>query len=214
MKTLIAVPCMDMVHTAFFASYSHMRKVGDTMLSCCQNSLIYDARNRLGKSALETGADRILWLDSDMVLPVDLMERLSEDLGNGCECVSSLYFKRVPPHEPVAYKTLQRNETADGGVEIEVESVKEWPADQLFEVEGIGFGACMMTTDLYRRVYEEYGLPFSPLLGLGEDLSFCARAQKLGAKLYCDSRVKPRHIGMMAFDERMYYAGRSKKNEN
>ena len=207
MKTLIAVPCMDMLHTAFFVSYDSMRKVGDILLSACQSSLIYDSRNRLGKFALDAGADRILWLDSDMMLPVDLMEQLSRDLDDGLEYVSALAFQRVPPYKPIAYSKIELEKGENNTATIEVETIREWP-EGLFEVAGAGLAAVMMTTDLYRRVYDEYGLPFSPLLGLGEDLSFCVRARKVGAKLYCDSRVKPKHIGLMAFDENSYLAGR------
>jgi GT2 family glycosyltransferase len=204
MKTLIAVPCMDMLHTGFFVTYNQMRKVGDTGLAVCQSSLVYESRNILGKSALESGADRILWLDSDMLLPPDLMEKLSENLDNGCEYAAALYFQRNGTHDPVAYERLERAEDAEGMVSVDVATVRSWPEDQLFEIAGSGFGAVMMTVGLYRRVYEAYGLPFSPLLGLAEDLSFCLRARKLGAKLWCDSRVRPKHIGMTAFDERMY----------
>ena len=212
MRTLIAVPCMDMLHTAFFVGYDGMRKVGECALLTCQNSLIYDARNLLGKAALEAGADRILWLDSDVVLPADAMERLSADLDEGYEYASALLFKRNGKHEPIAYDELVREEDENGCVAIEVSTIKDWPENQIFEVAGTGFGCIMMTIDLYKRVYEQYGLPFSPLLGLGEDLSFCWRARKLGAKLYCDTRVKPKHVGMVQFDERYFRKGQ--KNED
>lgn len=202
MKTLIAVPCMDTVYTGFFTSYSRMRTVGETALATCQSSLIYDSRNRLGKSALEAEADRILWLDSDMVLPADLMEKLSADIDAGCEYVSALYFRRALPTGPVLYDKVERSE-AGGRLNVEVSAFKRMPKDALFEIAGSGFGAVMMTTALYRRVYEATGLPFSPLLGFGEDLSFCWRARQLGARLWCDSRVRPKHLGIMAYDDGM-----------
>ena len=39
------------------------------------------------------------------------------------------------------------------------------------------------------------------LLGFGEDLSFCIRAQELGRKIYCDSRIKMGHVGLRVFEE-------------
>lgn len=203
MKTLIAVPCMDTVQTRFFVSYSQMTKVGETALAALQSSLIYDARNRLAQAALDAGADRILWLDSDMALPQDLMERLSEDLDGGCEYVSALIFRRVPPHSPVLFDTVDRREEG-GKLHIDAAGMTGWPVDRVFEIAGSGLGACMMTVDLLRRVQEKYGLPFSPLIGFGEDLAFCWRARQLGARLYCDSRVKPLHIGTAAYGESDY----------
>ena len=66
-RYMIAIPCMEMMHTAFVSSLVNMRRVGANKVTFLSNSLIYDARNMLAAEALDTGADRILWLDSDMV---------------------------------------------------------------------------------------------------------------------------------------------------
>jgi len=46
-----------------------------------------------------------------------------------------------------------------------------------------------------------YGVPFFPVGGLGEDLTFCWRAQKLDIKFHCDSRLKIGHIMRISVDE-------------
>jgi GT2 family glycosyltransferase len=51
---------------------------------------------------------------------------------------------------------------------------------------------------------ELYGSPFYPLMGMGEDMTFCFRARQAGFKLYCDSRVKIGHIGQKIYDEDSY----------
>lgn len=199
MKTLIAVPTMDMVHTMFFASVMQLKKVGDIELSVTASSLIYDARNALCKRAVENGFDRILWLDSDMTFEPDLMERLSARLDEGCEFVSGLYFKRKPPIEPVIYKECGAREE-NGQTLPFAHSYTDYP-DGLFEIAASGFGCVMVTTSLVQRVAEEYGLPFSPILGFGEDLSFCCKVARLGVKMYCDSTIKLGHVGYHVFDE-------------
>ena len=168
MKTLIAVPCLDMVHTAFFTSYNRMRRPGETTLATCQSSLVYDSRNRLAQAALESGAERVLWLDSDMELPNDLMERLSADLDSGIDYVSALVFRRNIPTWPVIYSKAEYV-TRDNRREIDASIIRTWP-EELFEIAGSGFGAVLMTAKLLADVTKASGLPFAPLPGLGEDL--------------------------------------------
>ena len=69
MKTLIAVPTMDMCHARFAQSLAMLDKVGECQVSFIMNSLIYDARNKFCQQAIEGEFDYILWLDSDMVFP-------------------------------------------------------------------------------------------------------------------------------------------------
>ena len=80
----------------------------------------------------------------------------------------------------------------------------DYPADSVFPVAGCGFGAVMMTTELLRRIRENFGLPFSPFLGFGEDLSFCMRVTQLGETIWCDSRIKLGHVGLAVYDEETY----------
>ena len=59
----------------------------------------------------------------------------------------------------------------------------------------------MMNTSLLKEVEAKYGLPFAPMIGFGEDLSFCLRVKDLGKKIWCDSRVKVGHIGYKTYGE-------------
>lgn len=203
LKYLVAIPCFDMVHTDFMLSLLNMQRVGECYCQVVKSSLIYDARNQLAKQAIDNGFDRVLWLDSDIIFEPDLMIRLANHLNNGLEYISGLYFKRQYPTEPVCFKNIIQ--TQDGKELITKASIYEdYPRDQLFEVDATGFGAVMMTVDLLKRVRDMYGLPFSPHLGLGEDMSFCWRAKQIGAKLYCDSSIKLKHIGSIAYSEETY----------
>ena len=202
-KYLIAIPCFDTVYTDFMLSLLSMQRVGNVYCQVIKSSLIYDARNKLAQQAVDDGYDRVLWLDSDILFQPDLMLRLAQHLDNGLEYVSGLYFKRQYPTDPVCFKTIvQRKE--DRELITEALVYRDYPKDQLFEVDATGFGAVMIETSLIKRVKDKYGLPFSPQLGLGEDMSFCWRAKQVGAKLYCDSSIKLKHIGSTAFTEDTY----------
>ena len=202
MKTLIAIPCMDMVHTTFLRSTLGLDHVDECRFSISCSSLIYDARNSLARQAVAEGYDRVLWLDSDMDFNPDLLKMLSADMDEGKELVSGLYFKRRAPVKPVIYKELgyyhseEKNEVTPVAIPYE-----DYPRDSVFTVAGCGFGGCLVSVNLIKKVAEKYGLPFSPILGFGEDLSFCKRATDLGFELWCDSRVKMGHVGLGTITE-------------
>lgn len=207
MKTLIAIPCMDMVHTEFCRSLLAMERVSDVQITFCQSSLIYDARNKLASIAIEGGFDRVLWLDSDMAIPQDLFRRLSAHLDEGKEIVSGLYFCRRPPYNPIIYKALFLSQE-NGHAKANAVNYEDYPQSEVFQIAGCGFGAVLMTTDALRRIYDACGLPFFPATGFGEDLAFCLRATELGVQIWCDSSVRLGHVGAAVFNEECFLAAK------
>ena len=205
MKTLIALPCMDMVHTIFLKSLLSMDRIGQCGFAFSCSSLIYDARNQLAKQAVNEGYDRVLWLDSDMDFQPDLLKQLSADMDEGREFVSGLYFKRKAPVKPVIYKSLgfYKNEGVEGVTPVAV-PYDDYPQDSIFTIAACGFGGCLVSVDLINRVGQKFGLPFSPVMGFGEDLSFCTRVSELGVEMFCDSRVKMGHVGLGTITEETY----------
>lgn len=213
MRTLIAIPAMDMIHTVFFKSVVQMDKVGDVRFALTSSSLVYAARNDLAKKAITEGFDRVLWFDSDMEFAPDVMKRLSADLDEGRDFVTGLYFKRRAPIEPCVYKEVgyyhkpETNEVTPVALAYE-----DYPRDQIFEIGGCGFGCVMMNTSLLIKVVSEVGAPFSPRLGFGEDLTFCKHVESLGVKMYCDSRIKCGHVGQGTITEETYFQTRGVSN--
>lgn len=206
MKTLIAIPCMDMVHTQFMRSLLQLTKVGEVGFALSSSSLVYDARNTLAKQAVDGGFDRVLWLDSDMDFKPDMFVNLMRDMDdNNLEIVGGIYFSRKEPVVPVVYQKVgYYHDDEQDTVTPCALNYYEYPKDELFPCEGIGFGAVLMTTDLIKKVQDKYGLPFSPILGFGEDLSFCIRARDVGATIMCDSRIKVGHVGLRIYTEEHY----------
>ncbi len=197
MRTLIAVPCMDTVQTRFMISLMMMKRTEDFCnFYFYMNSLTYDARNSITKEAIETGYDRVLWLDSDMSFGPELMEQLSQRIDEGRDYVSGLYFERKPPHRPTIYRKLMATER-EGVAEV----YRDYPESGIFEIAASGFGAVMTTVKLLRDVTERFGLPFTPITGFGEDMAFCIRAREAGYRLWCDSGIRAGHIGAKIFDE-------------
>ena len=209
--TLIATPAHEMVHAEYTRALMNLEKPAGTGYAMITNTLIYTSRNLIAQEAVKAGFDRVLWIDSDMVFPDDTLIRLAADLDEGLDLVSALCFTRREPSVPCIHSKLTWEVKPDGWVNTTADIFYDYPVDELFEIEGCGFGCVMTSADLLRRMIEKYGAPFYPLMGMGEDTTFCFRAHQDGVKLYCDSRIKIGHIGTKVFDENNYINGRAKK---
>ena len=208
MRTLIAIPCMDMLHTDFCRSLLSLEIFGEVQYTFAQSSLIYDARNKLCSVAEEGGFDRVLWLDSDMIVPPSMFKRMHEHLDMGKDFITGLCFGRKPPFNPTIYRRCwcsyeERFPTPHA------DPFEDYPRDELFRVDACGFGAVMTSVKLLRAVEDTFGAPFAPQAGFGEDIAFCIRAKELGAELWCDSTIKCGHVGMAVYTEETFSAMRA-----
>jgi len=191
---------MDQVAAPFAQNLATMQKDGECLVSFIIGSLIYESRNNFAKQAMEVGADCVLWLDSDMTFPADLLPRMHEHLEAGREIVSAICFRRRPPFTPTIFKTLGIGEDGVGYHS----PFDDYPRDSLFEVGGVGFGCIMTSRGVLEDMVLNYKQWFNPIAGFGEDLSFCIRAKELGYKLWCDSRLKCGHVGQLVVDEDVF----------
>ena len=181
---------MDTVQTEFADSLLKLRPVG-LMLHCFMPcSLIYKSRNDLGQLAIREKADYVLWVDSDMIFPSDLLVDLIEDLKDGRDIVAAVCHMRRPPFRPVFYKKLRQGLTP---AENEWENYDDYPKDKPFQVEACGFGCVLMRTSVLEAVIGKYNDLFAPLPGFGEDLSFCIRARGCGFDIWVDPKVQVGH---------------------
>jgi hypothetical protein len=205
MRYLIAVPSHDYVHAEFVRCLMELDKPENTGFAPVTNTLIYTARNLIAQNAVKNGFDRVLWIDADMTFPADTMIRLAEDMDKGIDFVSALYFSRKKPVFPTIHKEIRWKVKPDGWIDSGAELYHDYPHNQLFEVEACGFGCCMTSAALLKRMCDKYGSPFYPLMGMGEDTTFCFRATQDGEKIYCDSRIQAGHIGQYTFTESDYF---------
>ena len=211
-KVLIAVPCMNQVPAEFADSLSRLTAHGlrDYRLGQIfkMGSLIYTSRDEIAKRAIEDGADYVMWFDSDMVFPPNTLELLMEHMENPeIDMVSGLYFRRVQPFTPVLFDKL---ELGDDKVEwTDFEEIKAEP----FEVGGCGFGCVLMPTDIFIDVQSEFGQMFTPIKGMGEDLSFCWRARQLGFSIWCDPRIPLGHVGYNTVTKDFFLAYQASQQE-
>ena len=193
MKVLLCIPYTGYV--APQAAYSlipmacHARNKGVSVdMLPIGLSLVYTAREEAAKAFLQGKYDALLFVDSDMVVPIELLTKLIE---HNKDIVSALAFKRTPGYEPCIFKECS---------ETDAKFYLDYPKG-LIEIEGVG----MACTLIKRRVFETVPEPrFFPHKILGEDLSFCVRARAAGFKIYCDTTLISGHVTQETIGERHY----------
>lgn len=210
LKIMIAVPCFDHMDVNFAQCLFDMPKTGTfngekykADVVFCASSLIYDARNNLAMRAIAEKYDWILWLDSDMLFEPTILDDL---LATGKDLVSGIFFSRRPPYKPAIFDECDYEDDPkhQGCRKPFSHNYYDYPKDSIFEVAAFGFAAVLTKVETIDIIRTVFGMPFSPLLGFGEDLSFCLKAKQIDIKLWTDSRIKVGHIGKMAIDEQVY----------
>lgn len=194
-RILICVPSMDYVAAGFAQSLAMLQKGGNEVSIMFQvGSLVYEARNKLAKKAIELETDYAMWFDSDMVFEPDTMLRLLE---HNKAFVSGAYFRRSQPYSLVAFE------------EVDAER-RKWKdlafPDKVTTCGGVGFGCVLLKTEVLFNVAAKYGGWFEPLNNFGEDLSFCYRARQCGYEIYLDPSIVCGHIGHLTINEKFYKA--------
>jgi len=209
LKIMVAVPTHDQ-HPAMFG-YDLAQMMAFTVanlmggqkppiaavnLAYCTGTYIHSARQELAEVAMEQGADFVLWLDSDMRFPKDLLARL---LKHNEDLVGINYSQRKVPPEFVAIKDMlkgQRCVTAPESTGLE-------------QVEGIGFGGVLMRTAILGRLPDpkENGPWFfyrwrdDTKTMVGEDIYFGELLAEAGVKILVDHDLSKecRHIGTFEY---------------
>lgn len=210
MNILIAVPSMDSVPAVFAQSLAMLKKVGNCAVAFQVGSLVYESRNDLAKYAIQSEADYVLWLDSDMMFESELLEKMMATLQeHDLDILTGIYYRRRHPFSPVLMKKLSIAENNF----CEYENFNAYPEDGIFEVEGIGFGCVLMKSDVLMDIKATYNDWFSPFGRVGEDLSFCWRARQTGHKIFADPSIQLGHCGQQIITKEFYEAFMKQKKE-
>lgn len=151
-------------------------------------------RNNMLVDFLEEKVDYILWIDVDMIYPVDIVQTLVEAKKDIIGCV---YHKRSKPYDPVVYVA---SNTPGKYKSIDVSTLPNKPV----EVDGIGYGGMMVARHVYESMGQEkwthYGKNFHVPINVGDqsshDLVFCEEAKKAGFSIWVHGGVRAGHLGI------------------
>lgn len=153
-----------------------------------QSSVLPQVRNALVQSALSCGANYLLWIDSDMVFPMDALIRLL-----------SLNLPVVGANYPRRGSIIRSSAMGLDGQDLET-SRESAEAGKVEEVASMGLGFCLVDMQVIHRLAEEPG-PFFSLTMVddgtqitGEDVYFFNRIRSAGFKVHVD-HVLSWHLG-------------------
>ena len=203
MKITLAIPSHDAVPFGFaydlaaLCAYTAAKVPEDVEfgINAVTGTYVHKARQELAEACLEQKADWVLWLDSDMRFPRDMLFRL---LSHQKPLVGINYSTRGIPSRFVAIKKVaikgERLRTEDDSTGLE-------------EVEGIGFGAVLMSTAVLKALPDPLEVPWfkNDYMGeghwMGEDVWFCKLAREAGFSVFVDHDLSKRcaHIGSFEF---------------
>ena len=139
----------------------------------------------------------VMTIEDDNLLPPDALLRLRESIDLGpFDAVSGIYFTKGEFNMPMAYGDPIRFERA-GELEFEPRDIRAClDAGEVMEVNGIAMGCALWRTDLFRRVADPWFVTVQEgeKGGGTQDLTFCARARRVGARFAVDMRVRVGHL--------------------
>ncbi len=142
-------------------------------------------RNMSCKVALDTDATHLAFIDDDMLPdPKDILERL---LAHDVDIVAPLFFRSSGNFDPLVFNLDELGEPMP---------ILDYPRNKLFEVTGgVGTGVILINTRVLRGMCDPW-FYYPPNSTRSMDVHFCIRAIGNGFRVWCDSSIIVRQMGL------------------
>jgi glycosyltransferase involved in cell wall biosynthesis len=191
-KILAAIPTSDVVrHGVFYDCFAQVKWPNShCIISYSRGQSPAAGRNILIRQAKEKGVDYIFFIDDDVILPPDVVERL---LSHDKDIVTGLYLHRPFPHRPILFDRV--GESGRVGYKLLTDDVPEG----LIKIKNCGLGCVMIKMSVFDKLKEPY-------ITLGQldpenwcdDIKFFNDCRDVGFDIWCDTSVKCGHLVSMA----------------
>jgi hypothetical protein len=195
----VCTPARDMVHTMFtydlvnMVCYHTLNTNDAVSLKISEGTLIANQRAELTLDAMREGCSHILFVDSDMRFPQDMISRL---LKHDLDIVATNCARRRMPTGPTAQIYKENGDR---------ELVWTMPESTgLQEVGSVGMGVMMIKAEVFKALGEPwYETPWrhDKRGYIGEDVFFCRKSREAGFKIWIDHDVSKEigHVGTFEF---------------
>lgn len=182
----IGIPSGDMVHADFAMTLATLclNPGARTFIVNAKSSLVMVGRNHCVAAAQAAKATHLLFIDSDMTFPLDLIPRL---LRHNKDIVGVVCSRRTPPFHPL-------------GVTYEGECIHI--TSGLRRMKVLPTGCVMIRLNVFDKIEKPY---FNTVAEgdniLGEDYFFAKKADAAGFELWCDGDLSCEigHIGQKVY---------------
>ena len=206
MKILVAVPTFETIYPDTFKSIYELEKgEHEVSFEFVRGYDVATARNRIAERALDLGADYVLMVDNDVVIPKDALLKLLE---SGRDVVLGYYAHRDPSNSYTGRTSICKLKAPDGSNYYHYPIESKYTAKELHdmaengetavEVHGGGMSCALIKTNVFDRTsypwydWVNYGDANRGMLS--EDLYFCSLCHVHGIEIYADVRVGCGHL--------------------
>lgn len=169
------------------------------------------SRNTIVRDAIANNSTHLLFLDSDVVPPVDAISRL---LQHNLPVVSGLYYCRhrsdiqIPESLPIALPPTPAMWLYNG--QGSYSPITKWNS-QLIQASVVGAGFVLIHMSIFERLNRELGRNgiffkwtngieneeyAEHMPGVSEDFFFFRMLEQLGVPVYVDTTIKCEHLSM------------------
>lgn len=180
MRLAVGVPCTDRVHTdfAFCLAGAVMAQSAFPAVALIKGQASVSAakaRNNLVEGAKQVQATHLLMLDSDMVFPMDTINRLA---AHDVPVVGCLYRRRAEPFELMG--------------KVEGHENYEGPLEGLVRMDVLATGIMLVQMSVFDRIEKPWFkndlrvYNNERIIG-GEEIIFCEEAKAAGFGIWCDA---------------------------
>lgn len=187
MKILIAVPTFETIQPEVFRAIYNLRPAGHELSFDFVKG--YDcavARNRIGVFAQDGGYDYVLMVDSDTIIPPDVLELMLDTPVDICLGVCP---RKNTDEKKTAMIKLGDRSYHDSYFYPELPDGKT-------KIKGGGFACALVRTYVFTALdypYFQY-VTNEDCSTLSEDFYFCQNAHLMGFDIWMDPRVRCGHL--------------------
>lgn len=151
------------------------------------------ARNKAFEYFLSTDADYLFFVDSDIIVTEEVLEKL---ISADKPIISGVYNKKsfVQRETTICYVDEQKNWRVYKPNEIK---------DELFKIDACGFGCVLIKRDTVRFMSDKMKKIcfrfIQQLHYISEDIYFCTECSKYNIEIWCDGSAKVAHVGKFMY---------------
>lgn len=162
------------------------------------------ARNLVAKQFLNTPAQFLFFIDTDVILGKDVGNHVEPDatalkrmLSHNVPILTGIYYRRSDPPVPGIYKYFPDMTPAPGH-----RPFMQYPPSGLFEVDAVGAGCMLIRRDVFMKVpYPWFKFGEIDANEFSEDFYFTHKAKHYGFPTLCDPTVQCKHLLLLAVDK-------------
>jgi len=145
--------------------------------NCAEN------RNYIAAQAVKKGCTHLFHVDDDMIYKPDTLDKLLE---SDKDIIGGLYKTKYPESQDYVIEYLHNSDMPD----------------KPFECAALGTGLLLVKIEVYKKTPQPwYGYIWydNGMVRESVDWVFCKNARNAGFKVWCDSKVTAKHIGLKTY---------------